>query len=349
MKFNRIASITSGALLLLAACGGSESSIQTSTTPADSSPQATLPQKGMSLSDTQDQPCWWGGLCPTKAIGPGGGIVFFSKLRPMDQMQIIELSKQTLAPDKLCDSATPRTEFYLWPQYDGIGNSAIATADLYSVCKTGLAGKAYGHSQTSPIYDETWPKHTARNIFYFVPENCCDGWRLPTLKEAQEIYRLRADPGSCRYPNVCEDFAIEDGWYYTATPNLAPGKCEYWAINMADGQTKSVQPNEQLRGLMVREFVSKSDKANPPPLVPIPERSVLEKYTPASLQKLYDFNFKGSSKKKPTTTVGIIDALLKLPNAVKKVLCSVPTASTIDAPTTTTTAAPTTTVAQPQQ
>jgi hypothetical protein len=178
------------------------------------------------------------------------------------------------------------------------------------------------------------------------------------LKEAQEIYRLRAEPGgfswfNCGYPNVCEDFAIEDGWYYTVTPNLEPGKCEYWAINMADGQTKSVKPNEQLRGLMVRDFGSKIEKTDPPPLVPIPERSVLEKYTPAYLQKYYDTQFKGSSASKPATKDGIIDRLLKHPNAVKKVLCSAPTASTFVTPTTTaavttttttTTVAPTTTV-----
>ena len=364
MKFSRIALIISGALLFLAACGGSESSIQTSTSAADSSPQATLPPKGMFKGDAIDQPCWWGGAdCPRKAIGPAGGIVFFSKLRPIDKMQIIEMSKQTLAPDKLCDSATPRAEFYLWPQYDGIGNSAIATADLWRVCNNGLAGKAYAHSQTSPIYDEdlTTPNVWSRNTYYFLPENCCGGWRLPTLKEAQEIYRLRAEPGgfswfNCGYPNVCEDFAIEDGWYYTVTPNLEPGKCEYWAINMADGQTKSVKPNEQLRGLMVRDFGSKIEKTDPPPLVPIPERSVLEKYTPAYLQKYYDTQFKGSSASKPATKDGIIDRLLKHPNAVKKVLCSAPTASTFVTPTTTaavtttttttttTTVAPTTTV-----
>lgn len=358
MKFSRIALITSGALLFLAACGGSESSIQTSTSTADSSPQATLPPKGMFKGDAVDQPCWWGGAdCPRKAVGPAGGIVFFSKLRPIDQMQIIEMSKQTLAPDKLCDSATPRAEFYLWPQYDGIGNSAIATADLWRVCNNGLAGKAYAHSQTSPIYDEdlTTPNVWSRNTYYFLPENCCGGWRLPTLKEAQEIYRLRAEPGgfgwfNCGYPNVCEDLAIEDGWYYTAPPNLEPGKCEYWAINMADDQTKSVKPNEQLRGLMVRDFGSKIEKTDPPPLVPIPERSVLEKYTPAYLQKYYDSQFKGSSGSKPATKDGIIDRLLKHLNAVKKVLCSAQTTPTIVTPTTTaavtttTTVAPTTTV-----
>jgi hypothetical protein len=267
----------------------------------------------------------------------------------------------------LCDSATPRTVFFLWPDYDGIGNSVTATGDLYSVCKNGLAGKAYAHSQTSPIYSAeegrvkwhyAYPLPEDRNRYNPVYENCCKDWRLPTLKEAQEIYRLRPAAGEkiCLgvgefESKVCEDFVIEDGWYYTATPNL--DKCEYWAINMADGQIKSVKPNEQLRGLMVRNFGDKVAKNDSPPRVRIPERSVLESYTPAALQKIYDTQFRGTFRPKPATTGGIIDALLKHPNAaVKKVSCvatettttvATETTTTV-APTTTTTVAPTTTV-----
>ena len=358
MKISRVSLITSVALLFLAACGGSESSIQSSTSSVDSSPQVTLPPKGAFSGDaTGGQPCWWDGPCFLRDVGPGGGIVFAVR-QPQEWGEYIEVSKQTLAPDKLCDSAAPRTDFFVWPDYDGIGNSVTATGDLYSVCKNGLAGKAYAHSQTSPIYSAeegrvkwhyAYPLPEDRNKYNPVSENCCKDWRLPTLKEAQEIYRLRPAAGEkiCLgvgefESKVCEDFVIEVEWYYTATPN--PDKCEYWAINMADGQIKSVKPNEQLRGLMVRNFGDKVAKNDSPPRVPIPERSVLEKYTLASLQKLYDQLIMSSSSK-PTTTGGIIDRLLKHPNAaVKKVSCVAPTSTTTVAPTTTTTVAPTTTV-----
>ena len=149
--------------------------------------------------------------------------------------------------------------------------------------------------------------------------------------------------------NVCEDFKVEDGWYYTATPNLGPDKCEYWAINMADGQTKSVKPNEQLRGLMVRYFGRKKEGLRIPlSRTPIPERLELESKTLDFLQRLFKSEFKYpnagdfEAPKTPTTKEGFIEALLKHPNAsVKKVSCPVPATTTT---TTTTTVAPTTTV-----
>ena len=353
MKISRVAVITSVALFALTACGRSESSIQSSSPSANSSPQATLPPKG-SRPSGENRPCWAnGGGCTFKAVGPGGGIVFANTGVPAPWGQFIEVSKQTLGSDKLCDSETPRTAFWMWPDYDGIGNNFRATSDLYNVCKNGLAGKVYGHSQTSPVYDKWWlddQSFSGASGMTWIPvvENCCKDWRLPTLEEAKMIYALNSGQnslGPCwRFNEKCEDFKVEDGWYYTATPNLEPGKCEYWAINMADGQTKSVKPNEQLRGLMVRNFGRKKEGLQlQPPRVPIPERSELESKTLDFLQKLFKLQFKYrnagdfEATKTPTTKEEFIEALLKHPNAVKKVSCPVP------APTTTTTVAPTTT------
>lgn len=357
MKISRVAIITSVALFALAACGGSESSIQSSSPQssspsADTSPQATLPPKGMFAGEfTGEKPCWLGYLddCVVKSVGPGGGIVFSGLVE-----SFIEVSKQTLPPDKLCDSDTPRKAYALWPGYDGLGNNAVATDDLYSVCSNGLAAKAYGHSQTSPIYQEAYAINLGRGNS--APE---DGkaWRLPTLEEAKKIYGLRPVTGNeiCLntfHPDnpklVCEVFPIEDGWYYTVTPNLESGECGYWAINMADGQTKSVKPNEQLRGLMVRNFGQMRENSSPRPPTPVPDRAVLESYTPTFLKKFYDMQFKGS-KAIPATRDGIIEALLKLPGATKKVSCPVPATTTTvaPAPATTTTTTTTTTVAPP--
>ena len=371
MKISRVAIITSVALFALAACGRSESSIQSSSPQssspsADTSPQATLPPKG-SRPPGENRPCWAnGGVCTFKAVGPGGGIVFANTGVPAPWGQFIEVSKQTLGPDKLCDSERPRAWYGLWPDYDGIGNGLRGNSDLYDVCKNGLAGKVYGHSQTSPVYDKWWlndQSFSGASGMTWIPvvENCCKDWRLPTLQEAKMIYALN----SARFlswqecsnmANVCEDFKVEDGWYYTATPNLGPDKCEYWAINMADGQTKSVKPNEQLRGLMVRNFGRKKEGLRIPlSRTPIPERLELESKTLDFLQRLFKSEFKYpnagdfEAPKTPTTKEGFIEALLKHPNAsVKKVSCPVPaTTTTTVAPTTTTTTttvAPTTTV-----
>lgn len=293
-----------------------------------------------------------------KVVGPGGGIVFNqSAIEPWGQF--IEVSKQTLGPDKLCDSERPRAWYGLWPDYDGIGNGLRGNSDLYDVCKNGLVGKVYGHSQTSPVYDVWWLNDQSQKAFIPVVENCCKDWRLPTLEEAKMIYALNSGQnslGPCwRFNEKCEDFKVEDGWYFTATPNLGPDKCEYWAINMADGQTKSVKPNEQLRGLMVRYFGRKKEGLRIPlSRTPIPERLELESKTLDFLQRLFKSEFKYpnagdfEAPKTPTTKEGFIEALLKHPNAsVKKVSCPVPATTTTVAPattTTTTTVAPTTTV-----
>jgi len=347
MKFSHVALITSGALLFLVGCGGSEASIETPTSSADSSPQATLPPKGAWSGDaTGEQPCWLGYLfCEVKDVGPGGGMVFSYYAN----QSFIEVSKQTLTPDKLCDSDTPRKEYVLWPGYDGLANNDIATADLYGICRNGLVGRVYGHSQTSPIYQEDYARHLGRGDS--APEDG-KGWRLPTLKEAQQIYQLRPVTGKEICLNtfsgdnpklVCEVFPFEDGWYYTATPNLEPGKCEYWAINMTDGQTKSVKPNEQLSGLMVRNFGKKREISSLLPPTPIPERSVLEKYALDTLRKVYATQVTGS-KAIPPTRDQMIEALLKRRAATKTVSCSAPTASTTVAPTTTAAVTTTTTV-----
>lgn len=280
-------------------------------------------------------------MCTSKAIGPGGGIVFFEGvIEPWGQF--IEVSKQTLGPDKLCDSERPRAWYGLWPDYDGIGNGYRANSDLYDVCKKGLVGKVYGHSQTSPVYDVWWLNDQSSSAWIPVVENCCKDWRLPTLQEAKTIYALNSGqypPGRFCGQTLCEDFKVENGWYYTATPNLEPNKCGYWAINMADGQTKSVKPNEQLRGLMVRNFGPRTTEYRLP-RSPIPERSELESKDLGSLQKLFASQFKYfPDQQTPATKEGIIGELLKHPNAVKKVSCSAPATTT-----TTTTVAPPTTV-----
>jgi len=341
MKISRVALLTSVALLFLAACGGSESSIQSSTSSVDSSPQVTLPPKG-SRPTGESPPCWANGMCANGDIGPGGGVVFSLITNEQVGQVFVEVSKQTLAPDKLCDSDSPRKAFFVWPDYDGFGNGGAATSDLYGVCKNGLAGKVSRHSQSSPIYESFWVSDQAYNVLPPVA-NCCEDWVLPTLEEAKAIYRLRPAAGEkiclgvrADGSKVCENFFIEGEWYYTATPNL--DKCEYWAINMADGQIKSVKPNEQLRSLMVRYFGYKKAK---PPRIAIPGRSVLEKYTLDSLNKLFEKNFNTFSR--PTTKDGFIEALLKHPNAVKQVSCPAPATTTTVAPATTTTVAPTTT------
>lgn len=361
MKISRVAFITSVALFALAACSGSESSIQSSSSSeakvknaalrTTTTAKATLPPKGAWSGDaTGEKPCWLGYLldCDVKSVGPGGGMVFSW----VGNQSFIEVSKQTLPPDKLCDSDTPRKEYALWPGYDGLGNNAVATDDLYSVCSNGLAGKAYGHSQTSPIYQEDYARNLGRGNSS--PEDG-KGWRLPTLEEAKKIYELRPVTGNEICLNtftpidpklVCEVFPIEDGWYYTVTPNLESGKCGYWAINMADGQTRSVKPNEQLRGLMVRNFGQMRENSSPRPPAPVPDRAVLESYTPTFLKKFYDTQFKGS-KAIPATRDGIIEALLKLPGATKKASCPVPATTTTVAPAPATTTTTTTTVAPP--
>ena len=369
MKISRIAAITSVALFSLAACGGSESSIQSSSPQssspqsslpsADSSLQSTLPPKGSRPTGENRRPCWANGqLCYPSDVGPGGGIVLAVNGGWAAQQwgTYIEVSKQTLGPDKLCDSETPRKQFWMWPGYDGIGNSYTATNDLYNVCKNGLASKAIGHRQTSTIYDPWWLNEQSGMYAKDWPivENCCKDWRLPTLEEAKVIYQLRSKTGEkvCHTPGylieTCEDWVIENGWYYTATPNLEPNKCEYWAINMVDGQTKSVKPNEQLRGLMVRYFGPRTTEYRLP-WSPIPERSELESKTLDSLKKLFTSQFKYFPERQtPATKEGIIEELLKHPNAVKKVSCPAPATTTTVAPatttTTTTTVAPTTTV-----
>jgi hypothetical protein len=361
MKIRCVAVLTSASLLFLTACGGSESSIQSSTSSADSSPQVTLPPKGSRPAGEQ-RPCWANGWCAVGDIGPGGGVVF-GNIANEQVGQFVEVSKQTLAPDKLCDSDSPRKAFFVWPDYDGFGNGVAATSDLYRVCNKGLVGKVGAYSQPSPIYDSHWVSDDADKLTLPPVANCCEDWVLPTLEEAKAIYGLRGvaiqrpscgGVGNYNYVSGdCGDWKVEDGWYYTATPNL--DKCEYWAINMADGQVKSVKPNEQLRGLMVRYFGYKKAKGYTPPRIGIPGRSVLESQTPAFLQRLYDSQFKGfGDGPKPTTTGGIIDALLAHPNAVKQVWCPAPATTTTVAPsttttttvppTTTTTVAPTTTV-----
>jgi hypothetical protein len=350
MKISRVALLTSVALLFLAACGGSESSIQNSSSSVDSSPQVTLPPKG-SRPTGEKPPCWANWVCAVGDIGTGGGVVF-RYITNGEPHKYVEVSKQTLSPDKLCDSDSPRKAFLVWPDYDGFGNAGAATSDLYGVCKNGLAGKVWSHSQPAPNYDKHWLGEEYASLRSPL-ENCCEDWFLPTLEEAKAIYGLRGvaieRPTGCEEGNYnyvsgdCGDWKVEDGWYYTATPNL--DKCEYWAINMADGQIKSVKPNEQLRGLMVRYFGYKKAKGYTPPRIAIPARSVLEKYTLASLNKLFDKNFDTSLR--PTTKDGFIEALLSHPNAVKQVLCPASATTTTAAPTTTTTAAPTTTTAAP--
>jgi hypothetical protein len=220
VKIRFVAAATSVALLLLAACGGSESSTQDSTRTKNAAlPTATSATPSPTTAPTTPAPsCATGGACVVGDTGPGGGIVFYAAQTLQPWGQYMEVSKQTLDTrfDTMWCDVMPKEAF---PNADALGNGR-ATSEFYAKpCKRG---------QLRMVTDLVQGKY--------------DDWHLPTLADAKQMYLVR------------EKLQLEGQWHYTATPNLADGKQEAWAVYMVEEQIMSMNPEAGYAGRAIRTF-----------------------------------------------------------------------------------------------
>ena len=169
--------------------------------------------------------CAQGGSCKVGDIGPGGGIVFYAAPTVQPWGQYMEVSQQTLDPnfDTMWCDVMPKEPF---PNADALGNG-LATTEFYA--------KACTRGQLRMTAD--------------LVQGGYDDWSLPTLADAKQLYLVR-------------DIAKIDGqWHYTATPNLADGKHEAWAVYMVEQQTMSMNPEAGYAGRAIRTFSAKAPAA----------------------------------------------------------------------------------------
>ena len=224
VKIRFVAAATSVALLLLAACGGSESSTQDSTRTKNAALiQQTIPTTNNNSNtansvNIQNKSCAQGGLCAVGDTGPGGGIVFYADAALQPWGQYMEVSKQTLDPnfDTMWCDVMPSQAF---PNADALGNGRATTEFYAKPCKRGQLRMATDMVQGN--YDD---------------------WHLPTLADAKQMYLVR------------EKLQLEGEWHYTATPNLADGKKEAWAVYMVEEQIMSMNPEAGYAGRAIRTF-----------------------------------------------------------------------------------------------
>ena len=220
MKIRLVAAATSAALLLLAACGGSESSTQDSTRTKNAAldQPTTTANSNTSNSTPTNKTCAQGGACVVGDTGPGGGIVFYAAQTLQPWGQYMEVSKQTIDPnfDTMWCDVMPSTAF---ANADALGNGRATTEFYAKACKRGQLRIATDLVQGN--YDD---------------------WHLPTLADAKQMYLVR------------EQLQLEGEWHYTATPNLADGKKEAWAVYMVEEQSMSMNPEAGYAGRAIRTF-----------------------------------------------------------------------------------------------